>query len=189
MSENGVIEGYSDGTYKPNADVNRVEALKIIFATLSNVFDIYDIDSTDTTISSSMNFSDVLDGQWYIPYLEAAYQEGIVEGYDDGTFKPANTVNKVEILKMIIEAFGLDGNLESEITTTLYPDVDTNAWYATYVQLANEMGIYYDLKLSDNFNPGEYMTRGEIAELVYRFADQLYLYDNSGVMTGKDLQN
>jgi hypothetical protein len=136
-----------------------------------------------------MNFSDVIDGSWYIPYLQEAYEQGIVEGYPDGSFQPASTVNKVEILKMVIEAFGLDGDLKTEITTTLYPDVDETAWYATYVQLANEMGIYYDLMLSDNFNPAEAMTRGEIAELVYRFADQLYLYDDSGVTTDRVFQN
>ncbi|OGJ48091.1 hypothetical protein A2344_00460 [Candidatus Peregrinibacteria bacterium RIFOXYB12_FULL_41_12] len=155
---------------------------------MDNVFDIYDVDETQTSITGNMNFSDVMDGSWYIPYLQEAYEQGIVEGYPDGSFQPGSTVNKVEILKMVIEAFGLDGNLKDEITTTLYADVDETAWYATYVQLANEMGIYYDLLLSDNFNPGEYMTRGEIAELVYRFADQLYLYDDSGVTTNRVFQ-
>ena len=180
LSENEVIEGYDDGTYKPTADVNRVEALKIIFATLDNVLDIYQVDTSSLYISSSMSFSDVDDGSWYIPYLEQAFLLGIVEGYEDGTYKPGNTVNKVEILKIIIEAFDLEYMIEDPVSGILYPDVDTGAWYAGYVQVANELGIFYDLKLSDNFNPGDNMTRGEIADMVYRFADAIYLDDDTG---------
>jgi len=179
LSEAEVIEGYDDGTYKPNADVNRVEALKIIFATLDNVLEIYELDTSSNYISSDMEFTDIEDGSWYIPYLEEAYLLGIIEGYEDGTFQPGSTVNKVEILKMVIEAFNLEEMMADEITEVLYADVDTSQWYAPYVQLANEMGIYYDLTVGDNFEPAELMTRGEIADLVYRFADAVYLYDDA----------
>ncbi len=174
LSENGVIQGYSDGTYKPNADVNRVEALKIIFATLSNILGLYDIDTSNLYITSNMHFSDIEDGAWYIPYVQQAYLLGIVQGYSDGTYKPAQTINKVEILKIVIQAFDLENMLADTVTETLYPDVDINAWYAPYVQLAYELGIFYDLDLTDNFYPADNMRRGEIADLVYRFVDAVY---------------
>ena len=93
LTEAGVISGYPDGTYRPDQTVNRVEFLKIV---VGSTFDDIDTEATDDTCG----FSDTVSGQWYIPYLCRALEEGIVQGYPDGTFKPEQTVNFVEAAKI-----------------------------------------------------------------------------------------
>ena len=170
LSFNEVLEGYADGDYKPGNAVNRVEALKIIFATLDNVLDSYELDTEDTSLGS-LTFSDVEGGSWYMPYLRTAFDLGIVQGYEDGTYKPAQTVNKVEILKIIIEAFDLEDELVEEVTEDLFPDVDNTQWYAKYVLVAYSKGVFVDMDSDENFEPSGEMTRGEVADFVFKFVE------------------
>ena len=78
LQENGIIQGYPDGTFKPENSVNRAEFLKIIIEG-SQIF----TDATENT-----PFPDVDHSAWYGPYLKKAYAEGWIDGYPDGTFKP-----------------------------------------------------------------------------------------------------
>src|SRR3989344_1671264 len=76
LKMNGVVEGYGDGSFKPNASINRAEFLKIVLEGRSD----------DETFAGSNCFPDVRT-QWFAPYICFAQQEGIIEGYPDGTFK------------------------------------------------------------------------------------------------------
>ena len=81
LYENEVINGYPDGSFKPENKVNRAELLKIL------------IEGNNIPLeSSNLPFSDIEKDSWYSPYLETAYYNGWVEGYQDGTFKPENPV-------------------------------------------------------------------------------------------------
>lgn len=68
----GVVAGYSDGTFRPNNQVNRAEALKMLISAKG-------IDISAYTLGD--NFYDVDADAWYAPYLAYAYQNGIIEGY------------------------------------------------------------------------------------------------------------
>lgn len=153
---NGVIEGYPDGTFKPDQPVNRVEVLKMIFEGLE----------TDNPESlNSPTFSDTDLNAWYGEYLKKAYTLGMVEGYQDGTFKPAQTVNLVENLKLILEAAKVD--LPTDIPENPYNDTPKTEWYAKYVQHSKNLNLL-DPDESDNVYPGKEMTRGDFAEVLWR---------------------
>ncbi|MFA4814964.1 MAG: S-layer homology domain-containing protein [Candidatus Gracilibacteria bacterium] len=154
LTEAGIINGYPDGTYQPDREVNRVEFLKIV---VGSVFDDIDTDATDDTC----DFSDTIEGEWYIPYLCRAVDEGIVRGYEDGTFKPEQTVNFVEASKIATLAHGQD---LSE---------DGSMWYDEYVTYVSEhLLIPPDIDALD-----AYLTRGQVAELLGRY----YLFDQDGL--------
>ncbi len=98
----GLINGYPDGTFKPDRTVNRAEALKIVFT-----FNKEDIASELRGLEllayyelEKNPFSDVDLEQWYAPYIIAAYSHGIIKGYGDGTYKPGNEVSHAEFLKI-----------------------------------------------------------------------------------------
>lgn len=150
------IIGYTDGTFKPENPVNRAELLKILVEGQG---------ITPTTDEYSNCFPDVAD-DWYAPYVCYAKEEGWVSGYPDGTFKPANTVNKVEALKMLINSQALDGQLVVSVTEQLFGDTDNSAWYAPYVKLAKDLGILEET--DDIFEPDGDMDRGSICENLYR---------------------
>ena len=92
----GIINGYSDGTFLPSNNVTRVELAKMIAAAEGLTLD-----------ASESSFSDVADTHWGLPYIEACVQAGIVNGYTDGTFLPANNVTRAEAAAMIARALGL----------------------------------------------------------------------------------
>ena len=96
----GIVEGYPDGTYKPDQTLNRAELLKIIIGSKysASEYDPYEGEAC---------FEDVDGTQWYTKYVCFAKAEGIVEGYPDGTFKPSNNVNFVEALKIMMEGMGV----------------------------------------------------------------------------------
>lgn len=153
---NGVISGYPDGTFKPDQVVNRVEVLKMIFEGL---------ETDEPTTLETPDFSDVDLNAWYGEYLKKAYTLGMVEGYADGTFKPAQTVNLVENLKLMLEAANVE--LPTSVPENPFNDTPKDEWYAQYVQYAKEANLV-DPDQQFNIYPAKGMTRGDFAEALFR---------------------
>ncbi|MBD3156651.1 hypothetical protein GF369_02370, partial [Candidatus Peregrinibacteria bacterium] len=154
LKNEGVIQGYPDGSFKPENTVSRVEVLKFI------------LEGIDAQIADAktLPFSDTENGTWYADYLQTALYLNIIDGYPDGSFKPSNTVNKAEFMKMLIEAMNID--IDPEVRSMPLRDVDTDAWYAPYAQFAYQKNI---MDFEDRaFNANEYMTRENVAEAMYR---------------------
>ncbi len=104
---------------------------------------------------------------WYAKYVCYAKEQGWIEGYDDGTFLPANEVNKVEAIKMLLEVFGIETH--DPISTT-FSDVILGEWYAKYIVKAEELGL---LEESGIYSPASNITRGGVSENIYRLLLQL----------------
>lgn len=163
----GIVSGYPDGTFMPDQVVNRAEALKIILEGSEIKGQAAEVGGNNA------NFKDVTNwNAWYYPYLNAAVHEGIVEGYSDGTFKPANTVNLAENLKMLLLAKKVDLSAINIIEDP-YTDVAKNAWFAKFAQYAKERNLIESDDQGKIF-PSQGMTRGKLAEVMYRliFADE-----------------
>lgn len=140
LKDNGIIQGYPDGTYKPAGEINRAEFTKIIIGALTE------------TPSGKNCFSDVKD-EWFAPFICEAKSRKIVSGYEDGTYKPADRIKFSEASKIIANAFGLSSD-----------DSDPNVWYKKYVTALSEKKA---IPLSvDYFD--EYITRDEMAEMIWR---------------------
>ncbi len=155
---NGTLEGYDDGTFRPSSTINRAELMKVLVASQGV--------EPDATLYHDC-FPDVTN-EWFAPYVCYAYEQGWVDGYPDGTFLPANTVNKVEAAKMIVNAWGYsdmlpEGDYLSD--SDLFDDTEASAWYAPYVYLVK----YWNLDgTSGNFSPSEGMDRGRASEYMFR---------------------
>lgn len=169
LKASGIIDGYPDGTFKPDQVVNRAEALKMIFG----IEDFNYWHRAEGAIVGGAQvdiaFSDIDQSAWYMEYLQRAVNDGIVQGYPDGTFKPAQTVNLAENVKMLLNHTYLRIDSESNIAVNgkPYADVNTDAWFAPYVQYAKDRNFL--TADSDNMlNPDQGMTRGSLAQLVYR---------------------
>jgi len=176
MVENGVVQGYSDGEFRPRKCVNRVELLKVLM--LAKEINVSSFDPVD--------FIDTDKNAWYLPYLSVAYSRGLVRGYPDGSFKPAQCVNRAEAVKMAAieflgsRGFQFDRNLDmSEFT---YSDEDKNAWYAGYFHALLNLDALGMEHVTDNkfYLDGD-MSREEVAEMVYRLKaisdNQVKTYD------------
>ncbi len=154
LYKKGTVQGYPDGTFQDKKTVSRIEALKFIYsgfdkATISNL---------------TVSYKDAFNGQWYSDYVATASNEGIIQGYSDGTLKPEQGVNRVEFLKMMTKALGV--SVDPVVTEKPYNDIAVLSWYAPYAQYAKSKNLF-PITGSD-FNPGSAMNRGEVAEVIYR---------------------
>lgn len=84
MQQFGVITGYSDGSFRPDAPVTRAE-----FAAIASRF--------EKLTEGSKSFTDVPDTYWAARYINFAATRGWVTGYSDGTFKPENPITRAEV--------------------------------------------------------------------------------------------
>lgn len=137
----GVVEGYPDGSFGPDREVNRAEIMKIILGA-----------STDEDIGHQLNCFPDVRGDWYAKYVCYAKENGIIAGYPDGKFKPAQSVNTAEALKMGIEAFPVT-----------VPSASGD-WYQKYINFSHNNNIFSKYNLSAAKN----MTRGEMAFLIHQ---------------------
>ncbi|MDH7563252.1 MAG: S-layer homology domain-containing protein, partial [Caldisericota bacterium] len=96
LVEEGVINGYPDGTFKPEFPVTRAEFAKMVLLSLG-----YSKESPPTP-----SFPDLDPTEWYYGYVEGAVKHGLVKGYPDGTFKPQGNITIAEILTVIVRAKG-----------------------------------------------------------------------------------
>lgn len=149
----GVVSGYPDGTFKPYNAVSRVEALKFIFEGIKT-----------TVESGDIPFRDVSSSEWYGSYLYTAYENGVVSGYSDGTFKPTNTVNRAEFYKILFKGMGIDIN--PVVKKAPFSDVSVDDWFAPYVAYAKKIKIL-DPEMKQ-FKASLGMSRAEVAYAIYR---------------------
>jgi len=139
LKEKQVIQGYADGTFKPEKEINRAEMIKILVEGRG-------IKPTSDTFKNC--FPDVGE-EWFAPYVCYAKFKQWIGGYPDGTFKPAQTVSKVESLKMILNAFDIP---LSTVAGAPFSDVNAGDWFTPYVRTAKEKGLLEETSIA--FNPG-----------------------------------
>lgn len=169
LVDEGVINGYPDGTFLPDKVVSRVEALKMLMLA-------FDVKADKST---TLPFSDIDQSAWYSDTLAAAFKKNIVQGYADGTFKPAQIVNKAEYLKMLFETNGVEPTLA--LQNNPYDDVPKSAWYAGYAYLTNKQNL---IDVANNqLKANEGMTRADVAETIYRMK---YLLENNMISYAKN---
>ncbi len=163
LKANNIISGYEDGTFRPNNPVNRAEAVKLIVAPLLKAEQL-------AQVTESV-YEDVPQGAWYLPYVEWARQAyKIIDGPPSKTsFNGESTVLKVEFLKMLELANGVDPNSFSEIRLPLSDDVtNTDEWFYPYLRYAIASSMTM-ISQDGTFSPGRQLTRGDTATFLYRF--------------------
>lgn len=149
MRAQGVVQGYSDGTFRPDGMINRAEFAKIALGSMSDFLE----SELEECVSSA--FKDVRKGEWYAPWVCAAKKRGLIHGYPDGTFRPAAQINFVEASKIIQETRGTD---------SAGSPAAWEPWFADYVKsLEAARAIPVTV---DQF--GKKLARGEMAEIMWR---------------------
>lgn len=165
LSDQGILQGYSDGGFSPAGPINRAEVAKVLIAATQ----------TPSSVSQALaehkrlnhiyaTFPDVSMDAWFAPFVETAYRLKIVQGNPDGYFHPERTINLAEALKMVTLAFDADIDQVSFAPNTLWL-VNGSEWFAPYFAYAAEKNLLSPHKV---YHPAHQVTRGEFAELVYR---------------------
>ena len=107
ISALGIVDGYTDGSFRPTTELNRAQAAKIICNMVLGP-------TTASALSASAApFSDVPADHWAAGYIAYCVKEGIIAGMGDGTFHPADTLTGYAFMKMLLTAIGYDAEMES----------------------------------------------------------------------------
>ncbi len=189
LKNSGLIQGYEDNTFKPNQKITRVEALKFLVDDEADKQETQPTDSQDDI--SKRPFTDTPLNEWYIPYLITAKEEGMVNGYPDGTFKPDNTINLAEMLKIYLESIAENEGIVFDNTeANLFNDTPLDSWYTKYTTYAGEKGII-NIYSNNTVNPEQELTRGYLAEIIYRMemSKQGYVFGKASWYKGRKDDN
>ena len=146
LTNAGVLDGYEDGTFKPNGNITRAE-----FATITARF-------FEATYDGENLFPDI-EGHWAQDYINEAANAGIVNGYEDGTFRPQQYITRAEAVTMVnrtIERHPDADHLLDDMIT--WPDNPETAWYYEQIQEATN-SHEYTMNTDDEQNPYEIWTK------------------------------
>ena len=137
LSNMGIICGYPDGTFRPDAPITRAELAKIAAGFFS-----------DPRVAATYDgrFSDVHGAEWYISYLMTALEEGLIEGYPDGSFRPNRPITRAETCTIVNRTLGRKpekDHLLPESDMINWPDnINRNIWYYAQMQEATNSHDY-----------------------------------------------
>lgn len=162
LSERGVVQGYGDGTGRPNQYLNRAEAVKVL--TQANAALQKQVDLHQQNMPPLPLFADMRQNYWYAPHVEAAFAAGVVKGYPDGTFRGYRLLSVEEAVTLLVRANGGAG--ESD-TAELSPHIanQSNAWFTPYINQVIQRNLVMPQR---TLRLGQPITRGQFFDMVYR---------------------
>ncbi|MBR5239463.1 MAG: S-layer homology domain-containing protein [Clostridia bacterium] len=139
LSNVGIVEGYEDGTFRPNASITRAE-----FATIASRF--FELEG-----GTDNNFSDVSANHWAKAYIDSAVIKGWLIGYEDGTFRPDQPIKRSEAVTIINRMLNRSADkayIEANYEDVLdYPDLNESHW--AYYEIL-EASNWHDHKVQNN---------------------------------------
>ena len=153
-----IMEGTSPTTFVPNTSLTRAEAVQVL----------YNLEG-QPAVSDSTTFPDLVE-EWYKPAIAWAEQTGVVDGYEDGTFRPGQPVNRMEFAQMLYNYASYKGyDLSAKGDLTAFPDGDSvQEWALPAMAWANgnELINGHD---DGTLDPAGTTTRVQAASILMRF--------------------
>lgn len=143
LNNMGIMVGDEQGNFNPNKTVTRAEMAAIICRMIGE---------TENFGTDGTQFSDVLSTHWANSFIIKASSLGIIGGYEDGTFRPDETVTYAQALTMVVRAMGLE---DRALEAGGYPD--------GYIKIANENGLAGGFAATQ----GELLMRWQVAKIIF----------------------
>ncbi len=156
-----VIAGYPNGEFRPLNKITRAEIAKIL-VTAKGI-------KINEEAEKNKYFEDVIEEHWALAYINAAYKNELVEGYEDKTFKPDSEVTYAEAITMVVRLLGYKSNVEMQGGT----------WPENYIKKATKLDILDNVEY-DDYN--DEAIRGEIAVLIWDALRVEKKYTTAGVL-------
>jgi hypothetical protein len=141
-----IVDGYDDGDFRPDNEINRAEFTKILINTRF-AEELANFELTESC------FPDFEMDVWFAKFVCFAKENKIIGGYPDGKFRPDKPVNLAEAITILVKSFGFSVEVN-----------DGDEWFVPFLDKAKKLEI-----LPEDFAKADkYLTRGEMSELVMR---------------------
>ena len=170
ISALGIVDGYSDGTFRPDGSLTRGAAAKIICNLILGP-------TTASALSASTApFKDVPTTNTFAGYITYCSQRGIISGYGDGTFRPTGTLSGNAFMKMLLGALGYDSSIEH------YTGAN---WQVNVIKQASGIGL---VDGNDSFVGNNPVTRQEAALYAFNMINATMVeYDTKSTISVGDI--
>lgn len=174
LTDFGVVVGYPDGAYRPDADVTRAE-----FATMV----VKALDQQNAKLTQTADFSDVKSTDWYYDMVQRAVMFDLIKGHADGTFAPYDPVTRAQAIAVVVNALtteDISRQKALEILENAYSDWNTlPEWLVIPAGKAEILGMIvtrpgYEGKI----DPYRYATRAEVSVFLCNMIEQAKLNPN-----------
>lgn len=140
------VTGYPNGTFKPTKAMTRAEVSSVI-ARIAN---------GNKPVAGYTSFKDVDDSQWFAASVGFMEKRGLISGYQDGSFKPHQSITRAEFARILAAYAGLEPTEGNSFT-----DVKKNHWAKGYIGAVGQAGLMNG-NGKGRFNPSAKITRQEV---------------------------
>jgi hypothetical protein len=174
LGSRGMISGTGEGVFEPDRSMTRAEFAAIAVKALG---------LPGRGRETGSRFSDVDAAAWYTPYIQTAYEYGLISGHEDGSFGPQRTISREQAITIIGRAMDLTGlrmHVTDEETQRLLASFADAERIAGYARTGIAEGVKAGLvsgKGENTFAPADPMTRAEVATIVQRLLHRSGLID------------
>jgi len=179
LSDQNVISGYPEGTFKPDNPVNRAEFTSMVIKALNR---------ENMPVTGSIGFSDITTDHWAYGNITRSAELGLVVGYPDNTFRPCNEITKSEATSILSKTIVPD-ETETTIGCSCEQFADSEkiaGWAKPSFEKAVEHGLYINHPDENYLTPDKNLTRAETAALLYKIRQNPQIV--SAEYQGPDLQ-
>ncbi|TCL64754.1 S-layer family protein [Hydrogenispora ethanolica] len=151
LTDKGVINGYPDGTFKPDQTINRAEFAKLV-AKLFNY-----------QPAASVQFPDIKNS-WASSYIKGVGSQKVMQAFADGNFKPENPVNRGQLAVFLTRVLHIVTPEEkyTDPWAASFTDLSEKDWEFRYVEVAAKLGLLPE-SYKNEFHAGQGVTRAEAA--------------------------
>lgn len=181
LASKGLISGYADGLFRPEASLTRAEAVVLLVNANGASAGLQELKNTECI------FRDVEKGHWASAYINVAWERGLVSGYPDGSFKPEQQISRLEFTSMLTRALEMDEY--GSLTLTFRDEDQIPSWAKASVNLATSYGLisgYPDGTFRGSLN----VRRDEATAMLGSFLKELgTYYDFYGTLISYDQEN
>lgn len=145
----GIINGFSDGTFRPDANITRAQACTLISKAFPKL---------TSSEPGNTNFFDVNTHSWYAEAIAYCAANHIVQGNGNGAFRPDDSVSNYEIITMLVRVKGL-------------ADDTSMKWPSDYVAAAQGIDMLKGITLDLSTQGSQAATRGNVSIMIHSVAD------------------
>ncbi|MDR0813196.1 MAG: S-layer homology domain-containing protein [Oscillospiraceae bacterium] len=158
-SENSVVTGYPDSTFRPNNTMTRAEFVQVLYSLAGK-----------PAVTATTAFTDVAADDWYVKAVSWAVKSGITSGIGNGEFAPGGSVTREQAVAFLYKYAKMKGDNAdySGVALTFYDKADISGWAIPAVKwsAANKVvGGYPD----GTFGPQNTATRAEVVTILYGY--------------------
>ncbi|OMF24545.1 hypothetical protein BK133_22775 [Paenibacillus sp. FSL H8-0548] len=151
--QQGIVKGYPEGTFRPNATVTRAEFTVMLMNALK-----LDEEGTPLRFTDEQKI-----GAWAKTAIAQSVKAGITSGYNDGSFRPSASISRAELAVMVARAYG--AALQATASTGFADDSDIPVWAKSAIALVKESGIVSG-QGGNRFVPNANATRAEAVTII-----------------------